>query len=216
MAKEQDNTSPTAAPLQALTPEMLSAIAELMKASSDRGSSHELILKAIESMSASSKQMAKEYSRQTRAQNMEATGLSPFTFDPRCAICKAGGEHEDGKLTHPKPDLKYRTFFCHNRQFHDALTVLEVELFNSFTESKTARNGSWRADLGKDGNVSALAIHVPFVGLDARGELPSLVQILTELLFGDAVADPLTAAAEIQALHKRIAALEAERQPVGA
>lgn len=214
MAKHDDHINVTN-PLSGLSPEHLAALAQVFQAANNQGDKHGELIAAITKLAESSQQIAVETKRQTRFQNAEATGLSPFDYDSRCEQCRTVTPHADGRLPHPKPALKYRTFFCFNKQTAESLTPLEVELFNSFTESRTARHGTWKADLGRDGNIDALSIEVPFVGGDNRGSLPSLAQILTELLTGEPVPDAVNLVAELAALRQKVAELDA-RQPVGA
>ncbi len=172
------------------------------------------LVDAVKSMKA----MADAANRTQRHSNVDHEHKSPFSFDAQCEYCKAGARHpENDKLGHPKTALKYRTFFCGALERADALTELEVKLYNSFTVSKTARKGTWKAILDVDGSAEVLKVDVPFQGMDVRSDLPPLAQILFELVSGgeDAVT-PQNQVAMLLALQQRIKELESAQAPVGA
>ena len=193
------------------------------------GESHPALtvaIRAIEAQAKTTDRLAEEFKRTVRRSNDAATGLSVFTFDARCAVClaiAAGDEtarHRDDKgrdlgHAHPKPLLRYETFFCGGRQHEEQLTPLELELFNSFEGSKEARDGKWTADLSRDGSNRRLMISVPARGYDEMIALPPLTQILAELLYGSDIASPDAALARIAALESRIKELESSRPSEG-
>ena len=183
-------------------------------------------IRAIEAQAKNSERLAEEFKRTVRRSNDSHPNLSVFTFDARCPVCvavAAGDEtamHVDDKgrnvgLAHPKPELRYDTYFCNGRQNAEQLTPLEVELYNAFEGSKEARDGKWSADLSRDGSKRRLSISVPARGYDDMISLPSLTQILAELLYGSDVASPDAALARISALEAKIKELEAARPSSG-
>jgi hypothetical protein len=219
--KDAPETPKAAAPLdedfRALSPEMKDELLSRLLAEHRKGgdgSSRELV-SVLGALSDSMKKQSDELARQVRRQN--STNLDdrdPFAFDSRCQYCKAQTPHPDTKaLKHPKPKLRYDVFFCQGRQTQDMLTPLEVELFNSFDTSRECRGGKWRAELKPHGTRTRLFVSVPFEGMDVRMDLPPLVQILSELLYGEMVADPAQALAMISALQRRVDELEANRAP---
>ncbi len=130
----------------------------------------------------------------------------------------AKGRHpENGLIGHPRTKLKYRTFFCGSLEREDALSPLEIELYNTFTVSRTARKGTWTATLDVDGSAEVLKIDCPFQGLDARGNLPDLPAILFELLYsGENAVTAQNQVGMLLELQKRIKELESAQVPVGA
>lgn len=183
-------------------------------------------IRAIEAQAATTEKLAEEFKRTVRRSNETHTGISAFTFDFRCEICKdvARGSrtatHRDelGEplgQAHPKPALRYETFFCGGRQREDQLTPLEIELFNAFEASRESRDGAWQAILSRDGLKKRLAVNVPAAYLDDMMSLPPLTQILSELLYGSEIANPDLAMARILELEKKIAELEKARPSSG-
>lgn len=152
--------------------------------------------------------LTEEVNRTQRKSNATHPGLSVFTYDPRCEFCVNKKPHPDtNELAHPKPVLKYDTSFCFGRQDAEQLTPLEVELYNSFTESREARDGTWTATLTKHGKRQHLHVKVPCVTIDDLAVLPPLTAILTELLYGQIIADPMASNARIAALEQMVAEL---------
>lgn len=114
-----------------------------------------------------------------------------------------------GERDHPKARLTRPTFFNGGREREDALTPTEVELYNRFDRTMTARDGKWKADLRQNGSAQELHITTVEIGsLDGRLSLPALTLILRELLDGAEAADP-------DKMADRIAALEAQIKLLG-
>lgn len=203
---------------------------ELLNAVKSGGGGNDPALKvaitAIEAQAKNSERLADEFKRTVRRSNDTASGISVFTFDARCEVCKAiaagdeAARHRDEKgrelgLAHPKPLLKYDTYFCGGRQYEDSLTPLELELFNAFEGSKEARDGKWTADLSRDGSKRRLMISVPARSYDDMLSIPPLTQVLAELLYGSDIASPDAALARISELEKRLKELEGNRPSTG-
>lgn len=201
---------PDAPQMPALTDSQFRELLDVLVKSKDPSPNQEVLVKSLQAQIEVSKELSESFKRTQVISNKEHQDISPFTYDPRCAVCKDGGIHaENGKRGHPKPALKREVIFCNGKQWEDSLTPIEIELLNSFTHNRTARNGTWTAHLGKNGHTDRLTIEVPYRGLDARVDLPSFTQILTELLFGEAMADPANQMQLIQDLQRQIRELQA-------
>ena len=115
--------------------------------------------------------------------------------------------YPEGEMARPKPKLTREVLFCGQRAHEDQLTPAEIELFNRFDQSKTARNGTWEADILRRGKRELLVINLPVKGLDRLMELPNgLSLILLELLDGAAAADPISLIRRVEELEKKLAA----------
>lgn len=113
-----------------------------------------------------------------------------------------------GERDFPKPHLRRPTFFNGSREREDSLTWTEVELYNRFDRTMTARDGKWKADVRQNGSAQELHISTVEIGsLDGRLSLPALTLILRELLDGAEAADPDKMADRIAALEAQIKAL---------
>jgi len=118
--------------------------------------------------------------------------------------------HPEGQRKRPKAELSRETFFCGSRVRGDELTPAEIDAFNAITVSRTARNGTWTAEVKQNGQAQQLYVTVPSRTVDERMELPgSLLLILRELRDGAASVDPMSLAQEVAQLKERLAALDA-------
>jgi len=170
-----------------------------------------IAMEALRASVEATKMLGDEVRRTVRRSNSDHSHQSALNFDIRCALCKSGAVHaETGNLGHPKPELRYDTYFCWGKQNEEQLTPVEVELYNAFESSKEARDGTWTATIER---VSAkrkkLHVLVPYATLDGIRDLPSLEQILIELLYGKSVVDPVLSMQRIAELEARLKALEA-------
>jgi hypothetical protein len=114
-----------------------------------------------------------------------------------------------GERDFPRPRLAHKVLFCGMELHHEELTVGEIELFNKFTHSCVARNGSWKADLvtGAKGGKSTLTISIPVATSDDRMDLPNGISlILLELLGGEKAVDPASLAERVAELEKELRA----------
>ncbi len=224
--------------LVGMPPELLSELIQTLK--SRRESEHdnpimERMLLALEAQAAASKRLGDEFARTVRRSNATHPNMSVFTFDKRCKWCRDGEPHPVldkngvvvpgvvGPLAHPKPKLKFETYVCGGKQFEDSLTPLELDLFNQFESSRTARGGTWSAVIKRDGTTAKLFINFPSRTLDELQDLPrTLPEVLNELLFGEEAVDAHDMIGEMLAMKKRIKELEAAatasaaKEPVGA
>lgn len=126
-----------------------------------------------------------------RPENEQHPGISVYSYP-------------EGELARPKPPLRRETYFCGAREKADLLDPQEIELYNRFTVSTTARGGKWEATIRQRDGVESLWItcagaHNPD---SPTGPLPALTLILRELLDGPSATDPET-------LSQRVAQLEA-------
>jgi hypothetical protein len=223
-------TAPAEAPSRVLTIplDQLRELIGIASAAQNRSPELETAVAAIQALADTQGKFAEQQARTVGKSNAvgDDTGLSTFTFDPDCAICRAGGDHpldthgeplEKRKKAHPKPALKHRTFFCGSPLTLDILSPLEASLINSFTGPKDARggygpdgvDGGWSARFIGSGTSRRLEIWLPFKGQDLRANLPSLAQILAELLYGQDVTDQVGQLAMIQKLQQQVAELTA-------
>jgi hypothetical protein len=216
----------------ALTPDQLRELLSVVGGAANRSPELDVAVKALETLARTQGQFAEQQARTVGKSNAvgDDTGLSAFTFDPECAICRAGGDHpldahgqpnEKRKKAHPKPMLLHRAFFCGSPLTIDILSPLEASLINSFTGPKDARggygpdgiDGGWSARFIGHGTSRRLEIWLPFKGQDLRSNLPSLAQILAELLYGQDVTDQGGQLAMIQKLQQQVAELTARAAP---
>jgi len=111
----------------------------------------------------------------------------------------------DGTPKRPKQKFTVPTFFQSVRLAGELETEEEIELCNRFTESKTAREGMWTADLIGEGRHRRLAIRIApeghKLGINDLAVLPPFTMILRELLDGPA-------AVNTESLHKTIADMQ--------
>jgi hypothetical protein len=225
--KRAPTESPAAAaPLVGLPAELVTELLGLIRdrARADASPASERMLGALESLAKGNAKLGEEFARTVRRSNAQSPGLSVFTYDKRCEFCKTHTPHPlrdgDGQviphgvgpLAHPKPALVHRVIVCGGPQHVESLTPLEIELFNSFTHSVTAHQGTWTAMLKRDGTTSTLAIDFPAKTLDHLQDLPrTLAELLGELLFGDEATDATDLVGEVMRLKKRLAELETVR-----
>ena len=182
---------------------------------------------ALLAMSKAQELNAKTLSEQVRRSNTFHPDLSVYTFDPRCEYCTSKTKHPDEmyasvdaivpaeRLAHPKGALNQSTFFCFQRVTADLLTPIELELYNRFDKDVEARNGAWKAMFKRNGSTRELHIFVPFQSVDEKAALPDLTVILTELLYGKAVVDPVLALDAMRKMQEKIAELENRLKPSG-
>jgi hypothetical protein len=117
-----------------------------------------------------------------------------------------------GERDFPRPRLVNKVIFGGMELHEDELKVGEIELFNRFTHSCVARNGSWKADLTPSvkGGKGELIISIPIATTDDRMELPNGISlILSELLGGEKAVDPASLANRVAELEKQLAATNA-------
>lgn len=126
--------------------------------------------------------------RSAPVNNPNYNPISPFTYP-------------EGERVRPKPKLRRATYFCGARQRDDELTPEEIDLFNSFTESRSLPKpyGTWSARLTRNGTQEELHVDVPVGSVDARMNLPGLLAILGELLTGDVQRSERDLIAQLQA-----------------
>lgn len=113
-----------------------------------------------------------------------------------------------GERDFPRPKLLNKVIFGGMELHEDELKVGEIELFNRFTHSCVARNGSWKAELKPSvkGGRGELTISIPIATTDDRMELPNGISlILTELLGGTKAVDPASLAERVAELEKQLA-----------
>lgn len=151
---------------------------------------------------------------------ISAEDLRAVLLDQRKAMRPENATHPaisafsypEGDVAREKPALRRETFFAGVRQTIDSLTPAEIDLFNRFETSKTARNGLWKAEVRRNGTAEQLWITTEPNTLDARMSLPGLTSILRELLDGAEAANPDRLAervAELEALIRRQGTLAA-------
>jgi len=114
----------------------------------------------------------------------------------------------EGERDHPRPKLTRKTFWAGTELHEDELTREEIDLFNAFEHSHTARNGSWTAELKTTGKSGETQLHVlfPCASTDDRMDLPNGMNImLRELLGGAQAVDPATLSQRVADLERQLA-----------
>jgi hypothetical protein len=214
------------APLQMSMEMLTQLIGALQSAATQPTASPEMTaaFEALKAVSDETRALNQNVQKQVRPSNADHLHQSDFETDSRCDLCRhnkavAAGEIDGtyqlhpstGKAGHPRPKLKFAVTLCGIVVDAEVLTPLEIELLNQFTESKEARHGKFKATLERDGTNRKLKITIPASSSDDMAGSPPLVQILSELLFGESVGDPMNAMAEIAALKRQVAELQAVR-----
>lgn len=133
--------------------------------------------------------------RSAPAENPNYNEIGPFT-------------HPEGERVRPKARLSRPTFFGGVRQREDDLTPFEIDAFNAIVNTRTARNGTWVAEVRQQGAQQELWVEFPQRTLDERMNLPPCALMLLELAEGARAADPVDMAKELAALRQMVAALQ--------
>lgn len=225
MPTEKNDKPTETANVVTLTADMLKEIIAAALAASQAGQGSSGLEKALDNLTVMAKTQehyAKTIEQQVRRSNSFHPNVSVYTYDPRCEFCNTRTKHPDvvvdglvsehGGLAHPKGELKHDTFFCYQKVRADELSIVELELFNSFESDKEARDGDWTATFRKNGG-GRRELHFMVKGYDTHDikvGMPSLVVILTELLLGQDAVDPTMVQHHMAAMAKRIAELEAK------
>jgi hypothetical protein len=194
-----------------LTFDQLKELFTLATTSTSRSPELEIAADALKRAAASQGQLSEEMGRTLIRSNKEHQNVSVFTVKPDCPHCKNGTVHpENNKLGHPSMEFTFeRVFAPKNIPIKaDQCTMTEIELINSFTESRKARDGDWTAEVvHQKGGKRELIISFP-TNTDERMGLPPLTQILLELKMGSEAADPLNLVHEIEQLKARLRQIE--------
>lgn len=110
--------------------------------------------------------------------------------------------YPEGERVRPKPKLKRDVFIGGVRQHWTQLTPFEVELFNQFEGTRTARGGQWKAEVRMNGSQQELHIDLPMRTWDERASLPQELPTLLEILLHGEIKR--TEAEERKALREEI------------
>lgn len=120
-------------------------------------------------------------------------------------------EHPEGGIKYPKPALLREIIF--GGPLRDAeLTYAEVLALNNLSKSmarsqrRLARNGKWKATVSDDD--LRVTISVPVKTIDDRQDLPSFLEIVTELTTGDRPLETADLMAELMLLKQQMADLK--------
>lgn len=203
MAKEQNVSTETAGTVAALTNEQFE---KLLAAASGNSSNDAIALLAttMRDLVAAQNRSADATEKTVTRSNATHPGVS--AFNPK-------GERE-----FPRPKLKAQTLFLGVPQWEDTLTEVEIDLFNSITSGRTARDGKWVANYTPSTNGGKATLHVTIA--IQEGDLastPPLVQILAELATGAKSEDMSTLMVEMATMKAELDALKAQQpQAVGA
>jgi hypothetical protein len=185
MAKKETDT--TESPNDAIAAALLK-IAEMAQQPRDGGLSAEQLAQILEGNAQATR-------KALRPENERHPDVS--AFNPK------------GERDNPRPKLVHKVLFCGMELDEEELTLGEIELFNKFSHSCIARNGSWRADVKQNakGGKSELTISIPVATTDDRMELPNGISlILSELLGGEKAVDPASLAERVAELEKELKA----------
>lgn len=140
------------------------------------------------------KQILVDQRKALKPENAMHPGISAFSYP-------------EGDVARPKPQLRRETFFNGIREDEDSLTPTEIELYNRFEGTRTARNGMWQAEVRRNGSSEQLHIVNEPRTLDGRQALPAISLILRELLEGQEAVNPDTLAQRVAELEARIRSL---------
>ena len=140
------------------------------------------------------KQILSDQRKALKPENAMHPGISAFSYP-------------EGDKARPKPPLRRETFFNGVREEEDSLTPTEIELYNRFEGTRTARNGMWTAEVKRNGSSEQLIINNQPRTLDGRQALPAISLILRELLEGQEAVNPDTLAQRVAELEARIKSL---------
>lgn len=104
-----------------------------------------------------------------------------------------------------RPKLSRETFFCGVKQWEDSLTDAEILAFNKLTHNTSARGGSWKVTLGKNGSIDQINVWCDEAqDRDMARDLPSQLAILTELAEGPQAVDLEYLRAEVDRLKSQL------------
>ena len=142
------------------------------------------------------RQLIQAQTKAHRPENVNHPGISAFSYP-------------EGDVARPKAPFIRDVFFNQGRENWEMLSVMEVDLYNRFTEDRSARGGLWRATIKRNGTSEELHIDLEPKTLDGRQSLPPLTSILRELLDGEEMANP-------DKLAARVAQLEAQLKTMAA
>lgn len=184
--------APVAPVLLTMTPEQLRDLIASLPASSPAAG---LTAEALSEILKSNRE-EQESRRSVRHSNADHEHKSVFS-------------HPGGDLKDPKPKLTRETYFNNHLQSVDELTPLEIECFNAITATCSARGGAWKATIDQDGR--RIRVDVPSFTIDDRMNLPSLVEILTELAQGPKAVTPVDMIARIAELERIVRDQQAVR-----
>lgn len=165
------------------------------------GMTPDLLQSLLGSMGATSAAAMKEAYRQQRKENPNYPEVSVFNPD--------GKFDDDGNAREPKVTFKRPTFFNGVRLGGELETPEEIRLFNSFTDTKLARDGRWKLEIEDKGTRNERCLlTIPSRTADDRMEnAVPLPLILRELLGGADAVNPETLQRQIDELNKKLAAL---------
>lgn len=203
MAKH-DASPETAAAVTSLTTDQFAQLLAAVKGGgSSENSAIALLADTMERLVAAQNRSADATEKTIIRQNAVHPGLSAFS-------------HAEGEVAHPKNKLANHTLFLGVPQFEDSLTPVEIDLFNSITSGRNARDGAWQAVYtpSTNGGKSTLNITIAITEGDLAST-PPLVQILAELATGAKAEDVSTLLVDMAQMKAELDALKA-LQPVGA
>lgn len=175
--------------LLTMTPEQLRDLIASLPASSPAAGLTPEALKEI----LSSNRQEQESRRSVRHSNADHEHKSVFSFPA-------------GDLKAPKPKFvtpdgrKRETYFNNHLVSEDESTPHEIGCFNAIIATCSARGETWHARIDQDGR--RLRVDVPSFTIDDRMNLPSLVEILTELAQGPKAVTPVDMLARIAELER--------------
>lgn len=178
----------------------------LFKTAASSQEANPALLALAETMKADADRRA----RNERPWNKIPTGISVFNPD---------GDIRDIGDTRPmKPKLKDDVFFEGMKQNEEQLTPSEINLFNNFSVSKTARKGEWEAVYTAPKGNAKKGRLVVILGIgqdiDNRMGLPPMTHILSELSTGQDATDIDKMVLQLATMAAEIAALKAASMPV--
>lgn len=137
--------------------------------------------------------------------------------------------YPEGDLKRPKPVLRclktnkpLEAIFCGYRQRTDNLTPEEIDALNALSDGQTyeARNGSWTAQVVKDGAKDLLLVHcAEAIDRDRARDLPPMLNVLVELKSGPQAVDLGSLIRQLEEMRTKLiqagVMVDVTTQPVG-
>lgn len=134
---------------------------------------------------------------------------------PEKSVFNPRGRYDDnGNPMSAKVTFRIPVIYNGVRLGGELETEEEIDLCNQITESKYAREGTWKAELEGKGINQRLKITVPSLTVDDRMALPPFTMILRELISGKAAVNTESLHKQIADLQRRLEAVEGK--PAGA
>lgn len=183
---------------------LASLLAKAGAAPTTIGITPEMLKGLLDSRSAGVETAVRETLRLERRENP--------SYPERSVFFPLGKFDDKGGALRSKHTLKRRTYHNGVLLGGELETEEEIDLYNQFTEDRTARDGRWTAEIHFGGTSrERLVVKTPSFTIDDRTEYGGpLSNILRELLSGPEAVNQLTMEKRIKALEQRNSELESK------